>query len=95
LPRDAVRDLLGITRALYRAARAAGDTRDVVALAQIGAELRRALDLSKGDAGSMGHRSAWSWAEQATAKLGVLVADKGSALAPAVKATAGRLRRGG
>jgi hypothetical protein len=92
-PLAVVRDLLGIVRALYRAERLATppDRRTLEALEQIGQELRMALDLGKNQPGSMGYRAAWSWSEQATAKLGALVADL--LIAPAVKATAAKLRR--
>jgi hypothetical protein len=92
-PLALVRDLLGIVRAIYRAERAAlpPDHRTLEALEQIGQELRMALDLGKNEPGSMGYRAAWSWAEQATAKLGALVTDMH--VAPAVKATSAKLRR--
>jgi hypothetical protein len=93
-PTAVVRDLLGIVRALYRAERGASspDRRTLEALEQMGQEFRMALDLGQNAAGSMGYRAAWSWAEQATAKLGALVTDM--PVAPAVKATAAKLRRG-
>lgn len=93
-PAALVRDLLGIVRAMYRAelSMPARDTRTLEALQQIGQELRMALDLGRSQPGSMGYRAAWTWAEQATAKLGAVIADK-QPLAPVVRATALRLRR--
>jgi hypothetical protein len=40
----------------------------------------------------MGHRAAWSWAEQATKGLGEFVGDE-MQLGPVLQATAKRLRR--
>lgn len=96
-PRETVRDLLGITRALYRAELAArpphADRRRVEHLEAIGKQLRLALDLSgRCGAGTLGRRAAWSHAEQATAALGEYVS--GALLIDdAVRATASRLTR--
>lgn len=89
-----MRDLLGITRALYRAEKR---TRTLNAarleqLLEIGKQLRLALDLSRYDADTMGGRAARRWAEQATETLGRFVADS-ELMAPAVAAMAERLRR--
>jgi hypothetical protein len=93
LPLEVVRDLLGITRALYRSERAkpAPDARTVEALRTVGEKLRRALELGRNEPGSMGARSAWNWAEQATETLEPLLA--GLELAPAVRATIARLKK--
>jgi hypothetical protein len=91
-PFGAVRDLLGIARALYRAAD--GEPRRQAEIQRIGAELREALDLARSSgAGTMGRRAAWAKAERATQALGALVAD-GCAVEPLVQATAMRLARG-
>lgn len=58
---------------------------------QVGQELRLALDMGGNAPGSMGAVAAWSWAEQATFKLGELVADM--AVAPAVRASVARIKR--
>lgn len=80
LPRGIVRDLLGITRALYRAELALppprADRLRLERLTEIGQQLRRALELSRGQPDTMGHRAAWSWAEQATRALGEFVGDE-------------------
>jgi len=93
LPLAIIRDLLGITRALYRAELAAAprDSRKLEALMQIGQELRLALDMGKNAPGSMGAVAAWSWAEQATFKLGEIVSDM--PVAPAVRASVTRMKR--
>jgi hypothetical protein len=95
-PREAVRDLLGITRALYRAERAkpTPDRACLDRLVVIGGHYRLALELGmKHGPDTMGGRAALSWAEKATAALGELVAES-EMIAPAVAATAARLRRG-
>jgi hypothetical protein len=57
LPRDVVRDLLGITRALYRAKLAgARDPRRLVQLEDIGRTYQRALDLARAGPDTMGGR---------------------------------------
>ena len=97
LPRGVVRDLLGVTRALYRAELALppprADRVRLDRLEEIGKQFRRALDLSRGEPDTMGHRAAWNWAEQATQALGEFVGDElplGSVLhASAVKLVAG------
>jgi len=95
LPRGVVRDLLGIARALYRAERAGEpDAAQRVRLAQleeIGHMLRQALELSKVEPDTMGHRAAWGWAEKGTAALGVFVGES-MPLAPVVRAAAEQLR---
>jgi hypothetical protein len=97
LPRGVVRDLLGITRALYRAELALppprADRLRLERLEEIGKLFRRALELSRGEPDTMGHRAAWSWAEQATHALGEFVGEDlqlGAVLrASAVKLVAG------
>jgi hypothetical protein len=97
LPRGVVRDLLGITRALYRAELALppprADRLRLDKLEEIGKLFRRALALSRGEPDTMGHRAAWSWAEQATQALGEFVGEDlrlGEVLrASAVKLVAG------
>ena len=97
LPRGVVRDLLGITRALYRAELALppprADRLRLDQLEEIGKLFRRALELSRGEPDTMGHRAAWSWAEQATQALGEFVGEDlrlGEVLrASAVKLVAG------
>jgi hypothetical protein len=92
-PIDIVRDLVGITRVLCRAELAAArpNRRNVEELEQIGQELNLALELGDGEAGSLGSRAAWVWADQATAKLGELVGNM--QLAPAVRVTVARMKR--
>jgi hypothetical protein len=97
LPRETVRDLLGITRALYRAT-LASDPRDVVrlqALADIGKDFRNALADSRGSyPGTLKHIEAWVAAERAMKALGALIGED-VLLAPIVRAVADRVRRDG
>jgi hypothetical protein len=61
LPRETVRDLLGITRALYRAT-LANDPRDVVklqALVDIGRDYRVALKKGTGHPGTLPYQEVW------------------------------------
>lgn len=94
LPLGAVRDLLGIARALYRAELAgAGDPVRLEELRRVGEHLKTALELAtKVGPGTLGHSAAWSHAEQAVEALGALVAD-GTTVASTLPATAARVRR--
>lgn len=95
--REVVRDLLGITRALFRAecAKANPDAARVERLRQIGMLYREALDMgTRCEPDSMGRRAARSKAERATTSLGEFVAES-DLMAPAVEEAAKRLRRVG
>jgi hypothetical protein len=80
-PTEAVRDLLGIVRALYAAAKEAdAGSERLRKIARVGEDLRRALDLASGARpGTLGHSAAWRRAERATKE----VADLVDALTPA------------
>lgn len=94
LPRETVRDLLGIARLLYRL-RLEQDPRDVVrlqALEDVGKDLRSALELGRSHPGTIQHDDAWRAAERATRALGELVGDD-MPLAPIVRAAAARVKR--
>ncbi len=87
-PVGAARDLLGITRALYRAEQAgAGNPLALEDLKQIGEKLKTAIDLAtRADPGTIGHSAAWSHADDAMTKLGALIGDEMN-LAPVFAAT--------
>lgn len=69
LPLEAVRDLVGIVRALYAARqREFASKVQLAELAEIGKQLSRALRLAESDP-----RTAWSLAEDACARLGRVV----------------------
>lgn len=80
-PFEAVRDLLGIVRAMYAARRLAGAGRvELARIAAVGRDLRRAYDLAASvGPGTLGHRAAWARAEDAARRVGDLV----DALTPA------------
>lgn len=95
LPAEAVRDLLGICRALYGAKQREGAPRPVLdELAAIGAKLKQALELGRKTPpdDTLGHRAAWAHAEEATARLMKLVT-LALPLAPTVEAAVVRVRR--
>jgi hypothetical protein len=94
LPIEAVRDLLGIARAMYAAAKREGaGTPRLLELSEVGKRLKLALDLARRTPPeSVGHRAAWSHAEAATGALMKMVSATTPA-APIVEAAVIRLRR--
>ncbi|MFO0571783.1 MAG: hypothetical protein U0263_39530 [Polyangiaceae bacterium] len=92
-PFEAVRDLLGILRALYAARRREGASRRRLReLGGLGRQLRAAVDLAlEHEPGTLGHAAAWERAERAVAELGALV-DATTPIAPTLEAAARRVR---
>lgn len=95
LPLGAIRDLLGITRALYRAALDADpkNVNHLQALEGIGKTLRAVLRADRAYPGTISHLDAWAAAERATKALGELVRES-TPLSPLISATARRISRG-
>jgi hypothetical protein len=91
-PFEAVRDLLGILRAMYSAEQARGQSsRRLQSIRKLGRELRGAVDLAlEHGPGTLGHAAAWARAERATAALGDLV-DSTTPLAPTLDAARARV----
>lgn len=75
IPIEALRDLVGICRALYAAwKKERVGPIELEELAAIGKDLNEALRLArKTEPETLGHRAAWSRAEEATRRLGHLV----------------------
>jgi hypothetical protein len=92
LPLEAVRDLLGIARAMYAAKKREGIFDVLPELEAIGKKLALALKLGRGDPDTIGHRAAWGHAEEATSRLMKLITVSTLA-APIVEAAAIRVRR--
>jgi hypothetical protein len=93
-PIEAVRDLLGICRALFAARKRDHAPKDELEeLAVIGAKLRQALELAKKtEPNTVGHRAAWDHADVATERL-TRVIGISMAAAPLVEAAVFRVRR--
>ncbi|AUX35479.1 hypothetical protein SOCE836_076710 [Sorangium cellulosum] len=74
-PFDAVRDLLGVVRAIYAAAKDGGASREELArIARVGRELSRALDLAGSpQQGVSGHSAAWKVTDKAMLQVNDLV----------------------
>ncbi len=91
-PFQAVRDLLGIARALYAAEKERGAGHEHLRrIERVGKELSASLDLAQRcDVGTLGHAAAWNRAERATQALGDLV-DCLMPLLPMVEAAVGRI----
>lgn len=91
-PLEAIRDLLGVVRAIYAAAKQSGASRtELVKIAKVGKDLADALDLAVSTRdGTMGRRAAWERAEQATRRVGDLV-DALTPAEPLVLAARGRV----
>lgn len=94
-PFEAVRDLIGILRAMYWAAKAEGrGERRLAEIRRVGLELRRAMDLAcEHQPGTMGHAAAWQRADEALRGLGALV-DCTTPIEPALACAAERVRSG-
>ena len=92
-PFEAVRDLLGILRAMYAAAKLQGaGRRRLLAIRLVGKELGAAVDLAlEHEPGTLGHAAAWQRAERATSRLADLV-DCTTPLEPTLEAAAQRVR---
>ncbi len=91
-PLEAVRDLLGVVRALYAAAKEARASRaELKRIAQVGKQLSDAIDLAVSTRpGTVGQRAAWQHAEDATRRVGDLV-DSLTPAEPLVIAARGRV----
>ncbi|WP_245678422.1 hypothetical protein [Chondromyces crocatus] len=87
LPLDAVRDLLGLVRAVYAAARARGAARvELTRVARVGQRLSQVLELSRSpQRGSAAAAEAWARLDEALADAGGLV-DPLAPAAPLVQA---------
>jgi hypothetical protein len=93
LPLPAVRDLLGICRAMYAAkVRELAPVPVLEELRAIGEKLKHALKLGRSSPESIGHKAAWAHAEDATARLMKLIHVE-TPLAPTVEAAVVRIRR--
>jgi plasmid stabilization system protein ParE len=93
LPKETIRDLLGIARALYvvrnnqRAAQAELDR-----IREVSAWLVDALELARARPDTLGHRAAWFKAERATAALTALLIEHDECTQRLVGAWAERFR---
>ena len=74
-PFEAVRDLLGVVRSIYAAAKSANAAPlELSRIAAIGTDLSEATSLASGTRpGTLGHAAAWRRAEEATRRVGDLV----------------------
>src|SRR5690606_9579101 len=93
-PFETVRDLLGILRVMYAVTRQQdGGERSLQRIAQLGRELRVAIELAgRHPPGSLGFTAAWERAESAVQQLGNLV-DCTTPLEPALKLAGERVTR--
>ncbi|MFO0553453.1 MAG: hypothetical protein U0271_34035 [Polyangiaceae bacterium] len=91
-PLEAVRDLLGVVRSMYAAAKQRRASRaELSRIAAVGRELSDAIDLAVTTRpGTVGHRAAWERAEHATRAVGDLV-DALTPAEPLVVAARGRV----
>lgn len=91
-PFEAVRDLLGLVRAIYGAAKANGAGRvELDRIARVGNDLSQAIDLAvETRPGTLGHTAAWRRAEEATRRVADLV-DAMTSAEPLVAAATARV----
>lgn len=93
LPRHIVRDLLGISRALYVArTNAEAPHAELAKIAEAGRSFATALDLSKTQPDTVGHRAAWGWADKGLALLSESLRAEDESTAKLVANWAERLR---
>ena len=93
LPKDTVRDLLGISRALYVVRDNQGAPQaELDRIREVGAWLVDALELARTLPDTLGHRAAWAKAERATAVLTELLLVHDESTKRLVGAQAERLR---
>ena len=93
LPRDTVRDLLGIARALYVVRENQGASQpELDRIREVGAWLTDALELARTAPDTLGHRAAWAKAERATSALTDLLLTHDESTKRLVGAQAERLR---
>jgi hypothetical protein len=91
-PFEAVRDLIGILRAMYATAKAEGNDRRFTVIRRVGRQLRVAIDLAlEHEPGTAGYAKAWRQAESATLELSGLV-DCTTPLEPTLDAATRRVR---
>lgn len=94
-PHQAVRDLIGILRAMYVAERAGRrDLRRLEHIRRVAERLSLARELAmEHEPDTLGHAAAWRHAEQATSELGELV-DLTTPLEPTLEAASKRVTEG-
>ena len=91
LPVEAIRDLLGIVRAVYEAEKRGGASKALLArIERVGRLLHNAVALAGSAPGTMGHRAAWEQAEEGARRAADLV-DMLTPAEPIVKAAMGRV----
>jgi hypothetical protein len=87
-----IRDALGLVRLLYATRATREPEGELEGLASVGRELRVALDLSRYEEGSLGHKASLDRADRALDALGRQVA--GGPLVDLVRGAQARLRKG-
>ncbi len=91
LPIEAIRDLLGIVRAVYEAEKRGGASKaELARIERVGRLLHNAVALAASAPGSVGHRAAWEQAEEGARRVADLV-DTLTPAEPIVKAAMGRV----
>lgn len=83
-----------MTRALYRERAAAGASADTLELvARAGKALAQALEFSKLDPDTMGHRAGWGWADKGVALLCEVLTEGDVAASELLRVASGPLGR--
>jgi len=89
IPKEVVRDLLGIARILWGSRKAEGaPPEELKALAEAGKAFATALSMAHCQPDTIGARAAWSWSQQGLALLGEAL-NAGDASASAMVASWG------
>ena len=94
IPREVVRDLLGIARILWASRKAEGaPDEELKALAEAGQAFATALSLAHCAAETIGGRAAWSWAETGLRLLGEALGSGDAMASEMVASWGGRLKQ--
>jgi len=93
LPRETLRDLLAISRTLYRVRADAGAAvEELERIERAGKAFAQALEFSKLKPDTIGHRAGWGWADKGLELLTEALADAGTSGAELARVAGERLK---
>ena len=94
IPKEVVRDLLGITRILWASRKAEGaPPEELVALEEAGKAFTTALSMAHCPPDTVGSRAAWSWSNKGLTLLGEALSSGDPTASKMVASWAGKLKQ--